>query len=297
MIDLDALRVLDAIDRLGSFEKAAQSLFRVRSAISYTIQKLEEDLDIQIFDRTKHKATLTPAGKLLLEQGRHLLIQATQIEQRIKQVHQGWEMELTIGIDTLYPIKPLLELIKEFYELNQKTFIKIQNEVYGGTWDALISQRANLMIGASGPNPNASVYTAKKLHQVERVFAIAPKHPLAKLKEPLTTSQISQYRSVAIKDTSRLGPPMHASYLQLQDILTVSDMQSKFQAQCLGLGVGFLPVDLAEQGVKQGKLVIKAVADLDMSPVGFLAWKKSENGKALKWFIEKIMAQNWAKWS
>ncbi len=48
-ITLDALEVLDAIDRKGSFAAAANELFRVPSAISYTVQKLEQDLDVVLF--------------------------------------------------------------------------------------------------------------------------------------------------------------------------------------------------------------------------------------------------------
>ena len=72
-ITIDALRVLDAIDRRGSFAGAASELFRVPSAISYTVQKLEEDLDVAIFDRTGHRAALTSAGRYLLREGRALL--------------------------------------------------------------------------------------------------------------------------------------------------------------------------------------------------------------------------------
>ena len=50
-ITLDALRVLDTIDRKGSFGAAADALFRVPSALSYTVNKLESDLGINIFDR------------------------------------------------------------------------------------------------------------------------------------------------------------------------------------------------------------------------------------------------------
>ena len=72
-ITIDALKVLDAIDRRGSFAAAAGELFRVPSAISYTVQKREEDLGVDIFDRSGHRATLTPAGKYLLKEGRALL--------------------------------------------------------------------------------------------------------------------------------------------------------------------------------------------------------------------------------
>jgi DNA-binding transcriptional LysR family regulator len=48
-IDLELIRILDAIDKQGSFEAAANELHKVRSAVTYQIQKYEELLDIQIF--------------------------------------------------------------------------------------------------------------------------------------------------------------------------------------------------------------------------------------------------------
>jgi len=60
-LSLDALLVLDAIARKGSFAAAAEELHRVPSAITYTVQKLEQDLDVQLFDRSGHRARLTRA--------------------------------------------------------------------------------------------------------------------------------------------------------------------------------------------------------------------------------------------
>lgn len=74
-ITLDALRVMDAIDRRKSFAAAAEELYRVPSAISYTVNKLEEELQVELFDRSKRKAELTSVGRLILEQGRHILIE------------------------------------------------------------------------------------------------------------------------------------------------------------------------------------------------------------------------------
>lgn len=67
-ITLEALHILDAIDRRGSFASAANELDRAPSSLSYQIQKLEQDLDIMIFDRSGHKANFTDAGKLILEE-------------------------------------------------------------------------------------------------------------------------------------------------------------------------------------------------------------------------------------
>ena len=48
-ISLEALQVIDAIDRKGSFAAAAAALYKVPSAVSYTVQKLEQDLGVTIF--------------------------------------------------------------------------------------------------------------------------------------------------------------------------------------------------------------------------------------------------------
>ena len=57
-LSLDALQVLDAIDRRGSFAAAAEELHRVPSAITYSVQQVEEGLDVLLFDRGGHRAKL-----------------------------------------------------------------------------------------------------------------------------------------------------------------------------------------------------------------------------------------------
>ncbi|HET9053973.1 MAG TPA: LysR family transcriptional regulator, partial [Cyclobacteriaceae bacterium] len=149
-ITLEALRVLDAIDKKGSFGAAAEALFKVPSALSYTIQKLESDLGISLFDRTKQRAQLTSAGRLLLQRGRQLLEAAAAIEEAVKQLESGWEVQLRIAIDTVLPLAPLLELINAFNLLDKHVEIDISEEVLGGTWDALLHDRCDIALGASG---------------------------------------------------------------------------------------------------------------------------------------------------
>ena len=72
-LSIEALEVIDAIARKGSFAAAAEALYRVPSALTYTVQKLESDLGVQLFDRSGHRATLTEAGAELLKEGRYLL--------------------------------------------------------------------------------------------------------------------------------------------------------------------------------------------------------------------------------
>lgn len=73
-ITLEALHILDAIERRGSFAAAANELDRAPSSLSYQIQKLEQELDIMIFDRSGHKANFTEAGRLIWIEGERSLV-------------------------------------------------------------------------------------------------------------------------------------------------------------------------------------------------------------------------------
>ncbi|MDQ2695050.1 MAG: LysR family transcriptional regulator, partial [Pseudomonadota bacterium] len=178
-LTLEALTVLDAIDRRGSFAAAAEELHRVPSAITYTVQKLETDLGVRVFDRSGHRARLTPAGQRLLAEGRQLLLMAGKLERMVKRVASGWEAELAIAVGELVPMAGIMTLLEEFFQEPRSTRLRILAESRAGTWEALVSGRADLVIGAVGDAPPAAGYVSRPLGYVDLVFVVAPGHPLA----------------------------------------------------------------------------------------------------------------------
>lgn len=286
-LSLDALEVIDAIARKGSFAAAADALFRVPSAITYTVRKLEDDLGVALFDRSGHRATLTEAGAELLREGRNLLQAAGELEARVKRVATGVETELAIAVGDLLDIGPLYPVLEAFYAQGFGTRIRLLHEVYGGIWDALITRRAAISIGAPGEGPPGGGYTIRRMGTVHFVFAVAPQHPLANLPEPLKNTDIMLYRSISAADSSRNLPPRTSGILTGQDVLTVPDMRAKLLAQMQGLGVGYLPQPLAERHAKRGELVIKQVAEPKPEVMSYLAWC-SDGGKAQQWLLLRL---------
>lgn len=292
-LSLDALLVLDAIDRKGSFAAAAHELHRVPSAVTYTVQKLEDDLDVPLFDRRGHRAKLTAAGRELLDEGRHLLRAAENLEARVKRVATGWEAELRIAYDGLIPATAMLRLARDFYGAHSETRLRFNAEVLGGCWDALASGRADLAIGASGEGPSGGGYQTRPLGEIEWEFAVAPGHPLAKKPEPLPRSDILAHRAVVVADSSRNLPPRTTGLLSGQDTLTIADAGAKLEAQVMGLGVGYLPGCLAQDEVAKGRLVIRKTEEPKVSQMLFLAWRTAHRGKALRWFVERVYVPGW----
>ncbi len=89
---LDVLVILDALEKEGSFAAASASSYKTPSALSYTIHRLESDLNIQLLDRSGHRARFTPSGQMLLEKGREVLHIARELEIRAVKLQQGWEI-------------------------------------------------------------------------------------------------------------------------------------------------------------------------------------------------------------
>ena len=287
-LSLDALQVLDAIARNGSFARAADELHRVPSALTYTVRQLETDLDVQLFDRRGRKALLTPAGHELLNDGRLLLRAASDIECRIKQLAKGWETELRIALDTIIPAHAMFDLIRNFDAEQSGTRLRLSTEVLGGTWDALISGRADLIIGAPADVPSGGGFASLPLASLDWVFAVARDHPITREVTPLSEDIITRYRAVSVADSSRDLPPRTTGLLSGQDVLTVATMHDKLAAQIAGLGVGFLPTHLAATALQAGSLVALEVSTPRTAGGSCVAWRANRTGRALRWFVQQF---------
>ncbi|WP_404368331.1 LysR substrate-binding domain-containing protein [Marinobacter sp.] len=287
-ITIDALRVLDAIDRRGSFASAAQELFRVPSAISYTIQKLEDDLDVAIFDRSGHRASLTPAGRYLLNEGRVLLEATDALAHTTRQVAQGWETRLKIAFNTLLPAEALFPVIRDFYGLGIPVEIQLIEEVFAGAWDALQSRRADLVFGADELSRPAGSFTTRVLGEIPFVYAAAPGHPLASRTHPLSEGDIAPWPAAVAADSSRDLPAGSAGIFRRQATLTVSNIEQKIAVQEAGLAVGWLPEPRIREQLRDGGLVSLAVVEPRQPIILHLARHTDDRGKALMWFWDQL---------
>lgn len=291
-LSLEALRILDAIDRKRSFAGAAVELDRVPSALTYSVRKLEEDLDVLLFDRRGHRARLTAAGEELLSEGRKLLRAADELERRVKRTASGVEVELRIVLDSMVPLPRLLPLIADFDRAGYGTRLRFSQEVLAGVWEALASGRADLAIGAVYDGPEAlrmsGGFRTRMLHTLAWVFAVAPGHPLATAPEPLDADTIQHHRAVAVGDTSRNLPLMNVGLLSGQETLTVPSLQAKLEAQLAGLGCGHLPCFMAKPYLVSGALVQKETVAAKPASMCQLAWRADARGKALKWWLARL---------
>ncbi|MCC4601514.1 LysR family transcriptional regulator [Xanthomonas melonis] len=285
-ISLEALQILDAIDRRGSFAAAAKVLFKVPSTISYTVTKLEQDLGVQLFERVGPKATPTQAGRELLREGRHLLRAAQELEVRVRRVASGWESDFAIGLDAVLPVALLQAQILQFYTVADSTRLRVLSESLSGCWEALLDRRVDLIV-AAGEGPSGGGYVAEPIGSLRFVFAVAATHPLAHVQQP-GAAELADHRAIVVADSARRLLPRTVGVLSGRDVLTVPDMQTKLLLQLAGVGYGFLPEPYARAALQDGRLQEVAVDARKADETFSLAWRPGEEGEALRWWRQAL---------
>nr|WP_152948650.1 LysR family transcriptional regulator [Vibrio parahaemolyticus] len=288
-ITLEALHILDAIDRRGSFAAAANELDRAPSSLSYQIQKLEQDLDINIFDRSGHKALFTEAGKLILERGRAILQASEKLVNDATLLANGWELDITVAFDGIIPISNFFQMVDALAEVSS-TRIRLQEEILAGSWESLNTGRADLLVCPSLDTLPQEV-KAEKIGKMSMIWVAATEHYVHKRSGEFDDSAREKYRIIAIADTAREQPALSINIIQKQPRLTVTNFTAKVEALTAGLGIGTLPRQIALPLIEKG--VLKQIEGTEEQPMDIiLAWRRNTMGEAKSWCIQ-YLKKNW----
>ena len=291
----DSIELMDSIARAGSFAAAAKQRNLVPSALTYRVRQIEDALDVLLFDRSSRNAKLTAAGQELLREGVRILAELDTLAHRVKRVATGWEPQLTIAVDNIISATTVMDLCEAFFAQfkgkTPPTRLKIRDEVLSGTLAALTTGQADLALGVAPEAASTSGILYKPLDSETFIFAVAPHHPLAKAKEPISDVILQQHRAVAVADTVQRGAGLSYGLLGGQDVFTVPTMNAKLNTQLRGLGVGFLPASMAKPHINAGRLIHKEVARSQRVVRFGYAWRvapHNNQGLALQWWLAQL---------
>ncbi len=279
-LDIDSLITFVHIAKAQSFSAAAKSLHKTRSTITYRIQTLEERVGAKLFNRTTRSVELTQAGQMLFEKATQILSWLQTLPDELAQLHDGVEPQFTLIFNRLlYEPQQAASLLAHLHQKFPHTDFKIAQAVYMGVWDALLYQNGHFAIGAPGFHTIDNHFSAEVLGVLDWVFVLSPNHPLANVPEALSDNALRQYPAINVEDSSMRLDKRIAWRLAGQQELLVPDFLSKIACHKNGLGVGFLPKNLAQQLVLSGDLIIKEVAAKRPSSPLSVAWKTEGTGK------------------
>jgi DNA-binding transcriptional LysR family regulator len=253
-ISLEQWRALVAVVDEGGYAQAASALNKSQSAVTYAVQKIETLLDVKALEITGRKAGLTPTGQLLYRRARLLLEDAGGLERAAQTLAAGWEAEIGIAVDVVFPVWLLLKCLDAFSTEAPHTSIEVIESVLGGGPEALSDGRAQLAIGPARPG-----LASESLMRLRFVPAAHPDHALHRLGRPLTEEDLRAHRHLVVRDTSSRRDA--STRLEARQRWTVSNMTTSIGAACRGYGFAWFPEEKIRSELEDGTLAVLPMRD------------------------------------
>jgi DNA-binding transcriptional LysR family regulator len=247
-ITLEQWQALVAVVDAGSYAKASELLHKSQSTLTYAVQKLEALLGVKAFEIRGRKAVLTPTGEMLQRRARVLLDDARGLERASHLVSAGWEAEISVAADIIFPYWLLLRCFDRFGVESPHTRIELIESVLAGTTEALTGGRAHLAIAGRIPQG----HVADPLVRLRAIPVAHPDHPLHKLGRPLTPRDLRAYRQLIVRESDALRATK--TTLEATQRWTVSHMSTSIVAAVHGFGYGWYPEEKIRPELAAGTL-------------------------------------------
>lgn len=279
--------VFEQVARSGSFSAAARVLRRSQSSVNMAMGHLEDEFNVQLFNRSPRQVTLTPEGTVLREYIKTVLEQCCLLEQRVGAYRVDTEASITLAIEVPYPtIAPVLyEFAMTFPQVDIHIREPRQGDVAGMVSRGEVD--AGIVLSRVVDSDRLQFIQLGKLIMVHVVSA---SHPLASL-SPVSFADMHRWRHITfglqeqhIATTEYLGSPM---------LWRVESYSAMITAACEGLGWASLPQLFVREALAEGKLVELRQQEYPHTDwvVGVdLLWsKKKRAGKSLNWLRERLV--------
>lgn len=255
-MNTEYLKTFQEIVRLGSFSEVAKKLGISQPAVTFQIQKLEQELGAQLIDRSQRTIALTPAGQRLLKFAASVGEEREILQHDLEQMQDKVTGELRITASTIpgeYLLPTLLAKFKQQYpavkiQVDVSDSITVINQVSDSTYE----------IGFCGSAPENKAITAFKVASDEIVLIVFPGHPFANKKsvraEELTAEPFI-FRETTSGTQQNLEKLLAKTGLNVKEWtphLVLGSTQSVIAAVAAGAGIVFVSNLAIKQGITQG---------------------------------------------
>lgn len=248
-ITLEQWRCLVAVVEHGGYAQAAEHLHKSQSSVTYAVQKLEKSLKVRAFEIQGRKAVLTSTGQMLYRRARGLLEDAGAIERAARKVSAGWETEIAIAVEVLFPMWLLLDCLNRFGTESPQTRIEVFETVIEGTNEAIRSGNIDLAISPRIPLG----LTGEPLMSLRFLPVAHVDHPLHRLGREITERDLRKHRHLVVRDTASVRDK-RAGSIEGEQRWTVSNMATSIGAVTRGYGYAWYPEEKIRSELDQGIL-------------------------------------------
>lgn len=273
------------------FGRASETLHLSQPALSKQIQALENSLEIQLLERTKHWVKLTPAGQKFLETARRVLREVEEGIQVTRQVADGQSGRVRIGLTeaTLFSLAP------KIFSTYRERYPQVDLILSSGGTEAHVEQLRTHQIDVGFVylpirEPTLAIYP---LYEETYIAALSASHPLARQKQ-LSIASLADQPLVGYPRS--LAPVLYADFIKCCEragfvpniVQEAALAQTRLGLAAAGVGIAFVLADL--QNLSAKGVVYRPLSDDFPKLKLAVAWRQNESSPVVQEFIKVIRA-------
>jgi LysR family hydrogen peroxide-inducible transcriptional activator len=290
-MEIHQLRYFVAVAEEGSFSQAAEREHVSQPSLSQQIQKLEGELNQQLFDRLPRTVVLTEAGRVLLEYARQILTGIADARRSVAAIEDEVAGRLSVGASPSIALYVLPRLIVSFqrsypkvtFELFEDTTDKLAQKLEDGTLDVVLASAAD----------ETSTLVQHSLGKEPLLMLLPEKHPLAR-KRAIKWSDLASEKFLLLHAEHSLSTTIRrllaANNLKPEVVLQGAQLVTIARMVAAGLGVTVVPEMMACSQFIEGCVAVPFAKPVPTRELALLRNPSRFESKAAAAFREEAAA-------
>lgn len=280
----DQVLVFHKIVESGSFKSAAAQLHKTQPAISLAIKKLEEEMEVDLFDRSGYRPELTAHGKAFYERSFKVLQGMSELEGLSNSFRKLEEPEIFISIDGISPLPKLLHILKNFGDRYPNTKLNLGFDILSESERKVLSKEAQIGITHFIGDKNAlevlPITSVKMLPVMSR--------ELYKERKVKSQADLKEIDQIVIGDKNPKGSSF--GLLDTGKKWRINEGNFKRDIILAGLGWGHLPDHTIEREIADKKLIVLDFEEIHPREleINLIRLKKQQLGVVAKSLWEEL---------
>jgi len=252
-VTIEQLRTLRAVADAGSFSAAARKLGRVQAAVSQSIDRLEAQLGLRLFDRSGRVPRLTRHGEAVVAAAAKIGGDVDGLEELVASLKRGDETSLSIVVDAMFPTASLVPFAKDFAAEHPSVALVLFTEVLSAV-TAHVRERRSAW-GIAIEDANLTDLERRPIAEVRLVPVAARAHPLARLGGPIDAAGLADAVQIVLGEHRDSAASSDDHGVFSPRTWRVVDQATKHALIAGGLGWGHLPEHVVRDDLREGRLV------------------------------------------
>ena len=292
-MNIDHLRTFREVVSLGSFSEVAKKLSITQPAVSFQIQKLEQQLGARLLDRSQRTITLTAAGKRLLRFTKAVEAEREELLNDLEQLRDEVSGELLIAASTIpgeYLLPPLLSRFKGLHPA-----VRVQVDISDSLNVINCVRESAYEVGFCGVPPEGQDLSSFRIDGDKIVLIVPPQHPFAS-RENVTTAELEGEALIFRERTSGTQHSLEAALAKagydtrkFVPNLVLGTTQAVISAVASGAGIAFVSNLAIRQSLVSGLVKQAGVSGLQLGRYFYCVYRQGSTAtRLIREFIDFV---------